>query len=336
MSITVLEPGLLTSLQDLGRFGYQQFGVVVSGAMDTFALRVANTLVANQEDAAGLEITLRGPVLHFEQDLLIAICGADLTPTVDGHVAKLGRPMAVRQGSVLRFGESRHGCRAYLAIAGGIDVPPVMGSRSTYLRAQFGGLEGRALRAGDVLKTHASPPSVARRVQRWLDAANPAPLYCPSWTAVETQVVSNDPVIVVRAIRGAQFDWFDTASQQSFFSTEFEVTPQSDRMGYRLAGPRLRLRSDREMISEAVTAGTIQVPSAGQPIVLMADRQTTGGYPKIADAATVDLSALAQARPGDKIRFQEISIEAAQQLIRTRQANLEMLKQALVLRENES
>ena len=142
--------------------------------------------------------------------------------------------------------------------------------------------------------------------------------------------------MVVRVLRGAQFNWFDAASQQSFFSAEFEITPQSDRMGYRLAGPPLRLVSDREMISEAVTAGTVQVPPAGQPIVLMADRQTTGGYPKIADAATVDLSALAQVSPGARLRFQEISIEAAHQLIRTRQAHLGMLKQALLLREDES
>ncbi len=336
MSITVLESGLLTSIQDLGRFGYQQFGVVVGGAMDPFALRVANALVANQEDAAGLEITLRGPVLRFERDLLIAICGADLSPQVDGYPAKTWRPLAVRRGSILRFGEPQRGCRAYLAIAGGIDVPPVMGSRSTYLRAQIGGLEGRTLRAGDVLRTHPSSESAARRVQRWLDAVSPAPLFCPCWSVAENQPVANDSVMVVRVLRGAQFNWFDAASQQSFFSAEFEITPQSDRMGYRLAGPPLRLVSDREMISEAVTAGTVQVPPAGQPIVLMADRQTTGGYPKIADAATVDLSALAQVRPGDRLRFQEISIEAAQQLIRTRQAHLGMLKQALLLREDES
>jgi antagonist of KipI len=336
MSITVLEPGLLTTIQDLGRSGYQQFGVVVGGAMDPFALRIANALVANQEDAAGLEITLRGPALRFEQDLLIAICGADLTPQIDGYPVKTWRPLAVRRGSVLRFGEPQRGCRAYLAIAGGIDVPPVMGSRSTYLRAQIGGLEGRALRAGDVLTLFPSSESAARRVQRWLDAVTPAPLFCPSWSVADNQPVANDSAIVVRVLRGAQFNWFDAASQQSFFAAEFEITPQSDRMGYRLAGPQLRLVSDREMISEAVTVGTVQVPPAGQPIVLMADRQTTGGYPKIADAATVDFSALAQARPGDKIRFQEISIEAAQQLIRTRQAHLGRLKQALLLREDES
>lgn len=335
MSITVLEPGLLTTIQDLGRTGYQQFGVVVGGALDTFALRVANTLVDNPEDAAGLEITLRGPALRFEQSQLIAISGADLTPQIDGYSLKAWRPVAVRQGSVLHFGEPRRGCRAYLAIAGGIDVPLVMGSRSTYLRAQIGGFEGRALRAGDLLKTSPSSEPAARRTQRWLDAAHPAPLFCPSWSVAELSQTPNDSVVVVRALRGAQFDWFDTASQQAFFAEEFTVTTQSDRMGYRLAGPHLALTTDREMLSEAVTAGTIQVPPAGQPIVLMADRQTTGGYPKIADVATVDLSALAQARPGDKIRFQETSIEAAQELIRKRQANLNLLKQAILLREHE-
>lgn len=335
MSITVLEPGLLTSVQDLGRTDYQQFGVVVGGAMDSNALRVANAVVDNPEDAAGLEITLRGPALRFDHSLMIAICGADLAPRIDGFPVKTWRPLAVGQGSVLRFGEPRRGCRAYIAIAGGIDVPLVMGSRSTYLRAQIGGFKGRSLRAGDELKIFPPSESVARRTQCWLEAAQPVPLYCPSWSVAEDSQAANDSVVTVRALRGAQFDWFDAATHEAIFADEFTVTTQSDRMGYRLAGPPLRLAKDREMISEAVTAGTIQVPPAGQPIVLMADRQTTGGYPKIADVATVDLSALAQARPGDKIRFQEIDIEEAQQLIRTQHNHLEMLKQALLLREDE-
>jgi antagonist of KipI len=334
MSIRVLQPGRLTSVQDLGRDGYQRHGVVVGGAMDPFALRVANVLVGNPEATAVCEMTLAGPTLRFEQDALVAVCGADLTPQIAGQTIGSYRPVAVRRGSVLQFGEPRRGCRAYLAVAGGFDVPLVMGSRSTYLRARLGGFHGRALQVGDVLSLGPLPESARRRVDRWLHAAGSQPLFRPTWSAATDRTPTHGEGIVVRAMRGGQCDWFDAASQELFFSAEFEVTSQSDRMGYRLAGPTLHLVTPRELISEAVSAGTVQVPPAGLPIALMADRPTTGGYPKIATAATVDLSALAQARPGDKIRFEEVSLAAAQQLLRTREAEFAKLKLAVALREN--
>lgn len=334
MSIRVLHSGLLTSVQDLGRHGYQRYGVVVGGAMDPLALRVANVLVGNPEGAAACEITWAGPALRFEHDALIAVCGADLTPRIAGQSVLSYRPVAVRRGSVLQFGAPRRGCRAYLAVAGSCDVPVVMGSRSTDLRARLGGYHGRSLQAGDVLSLGPPPESTRRRVHRWLHAADSRPFVFPTWSAAMDRTSTSGKEIVVRAMRGGQFDWFDKASQELFFQAEFEVTSQSDRMGYRLVGPMLRLAARRELISEAVSAGTIQVPPAGQPIALMADRPTTGGYPKIADAATVDLAALAQAWPGNKIRFEEVSLATAQQLLRKREAEFATLKLALALREN--
>lgn len=333
MSIQVVRPGLLTSLQDIGRSGHQKYGVVVSGAMDLLALRVANLLVDNAEGAAACEITCWGPALRFEQDALIAICGGDLAPRIAQETVPAWRPVVVRRGSLLEFGEPQRGCRAYLAVAGGFDVPPVMGSRSTYLRAGLGGFHGRALKAGDVLDLQPPSELASRRMQRSLNAAGSRPLFASPWGAAWGLAAAAGSPPTVRAMRGGQFAWFTADSQERFFAAEFQVTSQSDRMGYRLAGPPLRLAAPRELISEAVSAGTIQVPAEGQPIVLMADCQTTGGYPKIAQAATVDLSVLAQARPGDRIRFQEISVAEAQDLYRAREAALEKLKRALKLRE---
>jgi antagonist of KipI len=257
-----------------------------------------------------------------------------LTPQIDGQVVQGWRPVAVRQGSVLQFGEPRCGCRAYLSVAGGVDVPEIMGSRSTYLRAQLGGFRGRALKAGDILNLCPPSDSARGRMRRWLDAAGSQSTVCATWAAAMERVPSSGHATVVRAMRGGQFDWFDAASQELLFSVDFEVTSQSDRMGYRLAGPTLHMNATRELISEAVTVGAIQVPPGGQLIVLMADRPTTGGYPKIANAATVDMSQLAQTKPGGKIRFQEVSVSEAQQLLRTREADFERLKVALALRED--
>ena len=334
MSIRVLRPGLFTTLQDLGRTGLQQYGVIVGGAMDPLALRIANLLVANDEGEAALEITLSGPSLVLDRDSLIAITGGELSPTIDGQPVPAWRPVWIRGGSRLDFGAKISGCRAYLSVSGGFDVPLVLHSRSTCLRGKFGGFQGRPLQTGDTLPLR--PPS-RRATERTICLANEAdgrPFQSTSWYAgSDLQEDSNNPVI--RVVAGGQFDWFPDESRQAFFSEEFQVTPQSDRMGYRLAGPPLAFRQSRELLSEAVTMGTVQVPPNGQPILLMADRPTTGGYAKIAQVVTVDLPILAQVLPGSRIRFQAISLAQAQDLYRSREAMIQRLRCGINLKDRE-
>ncbi|MED0681185.1 biotin-dependent carboxyltransferase family protein [Aneurinibacillus thermoaerophilus] len=328
MRIKVLRPGLLTTIQDLGRYGFQKQGIIASGAMDPFALRMANLLVGNEENAAALEITLMGPRLEFESDTLISICGADLSPEVDGKPILLWRPVYVRGGSVLAFRGCTSGCRAYLAVAGGFNVEKVLGSRSTYLRAHIGGYKGRALQEGDRLE-FGEPSEWGAWQMRMLAAAGGR---SADWTISSEVFPAYGKNPVVRVIRGAQFDCFTPESRQQFFASAFRVTPQSDRMGYRLQGPQLSLAAPLEMISEAVAPGTIQVPSEGQPIALLADRQTVGGYPKIAQIISVDLPVIAQVKPGEKIRFQEVSLEEAEMLYLTREEQIQQVKQGIALR----
>jgi antagonist of KipI len=324
MSIRVIRPGLLTTIQDLGRYGSQQFGVIVSGAMDPLALRISNLLVGNEQYDAVLEITLSGPALLFEQDALIAITGAHLSAAINGQAVPLWRPNWVRQGSLLEFGAPISGCRAYLSVAGGFDVPLVMHSRSTYLRARLGGFDGRPLQTGDLLNLRSASSFVSQQLQSMSERGSGRPFVATDWFAgLDLADYTDNPTI--RVITGGQYDWFDDASRETFVSEPFSITSQSDRMGYRLAGPTLRFIQPRELISEAVTMGTVQVPPEGQPIILMADRPTTGGYAKIAQVATVDLPALAQLKPGAKIRFLMISVEEAQELYRSREAMMRRL-----------
>lgn len=331
MSITVLRPGLLTTVQDLGRYGYQRYGVIASGAMDTCSLRVANLLVGNAETEAGLEITLLGPVLRFENDMLAAITGGDLSPTIGGTPVPLGRPVYIKKGSVLTFGRSRSGCRAYLAVAGGYQIAAVMGSKSTYLRAGIGGYQGRALQAGDVLAVN--PPPAALQLSRQLSGrAAHGPVAYPPWYAGGERPGPEAEPVTVRVMPGSQFGEFTEESQAKFRDSVFTVTPQSDRMGYRLAGPALLLTAPLEMVSEAVALGTIQVPPDGMPIILLADRQTTGGYPKIGQVAQVDIARVAQIKPGGKIRFAEITVHEAARLYREREQAIAGLRAAIGLK----
>ncbi|WML48714.1 biotin-dependent carboxyltransferase family protein [Neobacillus sp. PS3-34] len=239
----------------------------------------------------------------------------------------------IKKGSILSFGAVKSGCRAYLAVAGGFDVPDIMGSKSTYLRAEIGGFLGRALKAGDVLELGTLPETSARRIERLnIKAGNDQFALC-EWSVSKDILPAYHENPTLRVLRGGQFNWFRTESQEHFFQDEFLVTPQSDRMGYRLSGQKLQLSEPKELISEAVTAGTIQVPSEGNPIVLMADRQTTGGYPKIAQITTIDLPVLAQVKPGEKVRFKEIQLGEAQKLILLREKEIQLLKQAVNLKD---
>jgi antagonist of KipI len=324
----VLRPGLLTTVQDGGRPGLQRHGVVVGGALDDFALRVANLLVGNAARAAGLEITLLGPALRLAADHLLALGGADLTAMLDGEPVPPWRAFAAAAGSTLSFRGPVSGARAYLAVAGGVDVPPVLGGRGTDLRAGFGGLDGRPLRAGDTVPAGTAATAAAalraallrggRRVAAW--GAGPGLL--PRYAA--------EPV--VRVLPGPEHDLFTAASRAALVEASFEVRPQSDRMGYRLGGPRLELADPLELVSSPVTAGTVQVPAGGQPIVLLADRQTTGGYPRIAHVVTVDLPLLAQAPPGAAVRFRAIGLAEAQRLWLERERDLRTFAEAVRLR----
>lgn len=311
----IVEGGLLTTVQDLGRYRYQKIGVTPGGAMDALSLRVANLLVDNPEDAAVLEITFRGPVVEFTSDALIALSGAGLTPKISDVELPRERAVAVHRGSVLTFGPATSGCRAYLAVAGGIDVPVVMGSRSTHLRAGFGGHEGQTLRAGDELATGTPSPLATHTIQEALSDGGPLP-----FALSDRYVAEDDPRLAttprsIRCVRGPHFEMLGGVAQETFWTKPFEVSTEADRMGYRLRGPHLSLRKPQELLSSAVTLGAVQLPPGGEPILLMADRQTTGGYPVIAQVITADLPLVAQMKPGDDISFREVSIAAAQEAL---------------------
>jgi antagonist of KipI len=323
--IHVLKPGLLTTVQDLGRPGYQQYGVVVGGALDGFAARVANLVVGNPDGAAVIEMAQTGPELHFERETLVAWCGADFDATIGQERLPPDRAVRVAAGRTIRFGFARSGLRAWLAVAGGIDVPLVMGSRSTYRRAGIGGHEGRPLKAGDVLKTLAPSGWAAHLLASLRTSGKPA----TAWT-VRAGVMGRPAATgVVRALRGPECAWFTPEAQRQFFSADWTATKEGDRMGVRLAGPVLERRQTDDMVSSAVNAGVVQVPAAGQPIVLLPSRQSVGGYPRLAAVATVDLPRIAQLRPGDKVRFAEINLTVAHALYLDRERDLSRVRLGL-------
>ena len=307
--IEVLDGGLFTTVQDLGRVGYQRYGVAVSGAMDRFAIRAGNRLVGNGDGAAGLELTMMGPELRFGETMTIAVTGADLGPILDGRPAPMWRAVAVRAGAVLSFAGPRDGLRAYLTVRGGINVPPVLGSRSTSTRSTLGGFEGRTLRAGDVLR-------VATAQGGRTAAARPMPQ-----TAIP--VYGHDHA--VRVVLGPQDDAFSDAGIETFQSVGYTMTPQSDRIGCRFQGAPVTHRISADIVSDGTTMGMVQVSGDGMPIVLMADCGTTGGYTKIATVVTADLSKLAQAAPGDRVHFHRIDLESAVGLLREQEEILDAI-----------
>lgn len=313
--LKIIKSGMQTTIQDLGRTGFQKYGVIASGVMDPFAHRVANLLAGNEENAATLEITMVGPVIEFGKNTCIALCGADLSPKVNDQEVGMWRTVAVKKGDILSFGAPRSGCRSYLAVSGGLDVPEVMNSRSTYLRAGIGGFHGRALKAGDEIALKPFPGPALNSEENWLAP----PLQ-----------YSDNPTI--RIMEGRQFHLFNEDSQKSIFTETFSVSSHSDRMGYRLAGSPLSLEEPSQLISEAVAFGSIQVPSDGNPIVLLADRQTTGGYPKIGQVATVDLPLISQLKPGDQLQFRKISLTEAQALHIEQEQQIQQLKVGIRLK----
>lgn len=294
--LEVLKPGLFTSIQDLGRWGYQASGVSVAGAMDPLALRMANRLAGNDEGAAGLEITLLGPRLRALRGCTVALVGGVFEVRVNGREAPSQRALELSEGDELEIGRARRGARTYLAVAGGIDVPPVLGSRSTYTRAGFGGLDGRALQTGDTLP------------------AGPVPASRPH-ASVISPPLPGDGEVTVRVVLGPQQDHFSPETVREFLGTAFEISSDADRMGYRLAGHPLTHEGPAEIVSDGVVLGSIQVPPHGNPIVMLADRASMGGYPKIATAIGADVRLVAQCRPGMRLRFNQVTTEEAREAL---------------------
>jgi len=327
MGIKVLQPGMLTTIQDLGRYGVQKFGVIVGGAMDPISLRIANILVGNSHDEGGLEVTLFGTTLLFESDELIAITGGNLRPTLDGEEVPMWRPLLVQKGSVLKFHAAVSGCRAYVSFSGGIQVPEVMNSKSTYLRAGIGGFHGRKLQKKDVFECGVRS-AVGEELFQQLQTES---IYFP-WFVNYTSFVNLQKTKTIRIIRGSEYERFDEESIKNFLFMPYKITTQADRMGYRLEGEEIQLKAPFELLSEGVTYGTIQVPSNGQPIILMADRQTTGGYPKIGQIISTDLPFLAQMQATDTIHFQEVTLEEAQKALLHQEKQLNELRMALRFR----
>ena len=291
-AIEVIEPGLFTTVQDRGRHGFQRFGVPVSGAMDQFALRAANLLAGNDENAAALEMTVIGPTLEFKGDAVVAVTGADLSAMLDGSPMPRWEAVNVAAGSRVSFHGMADGIRGYLAVSGGIDVPEVMGSRSTYVKGGFGGLNGSAVSAGDVLDT--------------LDTGGPARAFPPDFQA---PVYGTEHEL--RVILGPQDHAFDDEAISTLLGSTFTVSLDSDRMGYRLEGPQIAHKGSPDIISEGNAPGAVQVSGDGVPTVLMADRGTTGGYTKLATVITADVGRLAQAVPGESVRFAAVSHDEA-------------------------
>jgi antagonist of KipI len=305
MSFEVLKPGLLSTFQDLGRQQHQRWGIPVAGALDVNAHRLANLLVGNRPQVATLEMNLFPPSLKVGQPCCIAFAGADVSPMVNDLKVPMNRPIVLRSDDVISFGPRRDGARTYMAVHGGFQLNFVLDSASTYLRSAIGGLNGKALKKGDVFQ-----------IQKPLHGVDLEALAQDLWDvkfALKSSVVRKN-VSKLRIIKSAQWDDFTPESRANLITQPFKVTPISDRMGFRLEGPPLKLSQPRQMISESVVFGTIQVPVGGQAIILLADRQTTGGYPKIAYVASVDHPALAQMAPGDSFMFSLIDMAEAQML----------------------
>ncbi|WP_373229108.1 5-oxoprolinase subunit PxpB [Cohnella sp.] len=330
-SLSVLKPGLLTTIQDLGRKGWQAFGVSAGGAMDEGSMRKANLLIGNDEDSAVLEFTLLGGSYSVEANLLIALCGADLEASLNGKRLPMNRPVWLQAGTLLSFGRAISGSRCYMAVAGGIDVPYMLGSRSTDPRARIGGGTGRALIEGDRIMclTPALRTSELQETLHRKALASHAVWSSVSWNA---EAAKSPRDIKVRVLLGAEWDTFISDSQKSLFKDKYRLEVSSDRMGLRLAGTILmRIVNDEELESHGVTPGTIQVPPNGQPIILCAGCQPTGGYPKIAHVISADMPLLALAVPGDWVSFELTDSWTAHQALLDRDRKLAVLRAGIQL-----
>lgn len=306
-TLHIKNPGLLTTVQDIGRVGYQQFGISMAGAMDQYSLQYANMLVDNDREEACLEITMMGPTIAFDFYGAIAITGGNINPTINGKKIAMYKTIYVNAGDVLSFSGLVDGARAYLAIAGGFKINPVMGSKSTYLRAGIGGFDGRKLKANDVIEVNEREDYFSFGIREI-----PAKMRYSSSNSV-----------MVRVIMGQEQDRFTNKGIKDFFENEYKLSSQCDRMGYRLeGGEAIEHKDGADIISGGITLGAVQVPAEGQPIIMMSDRQTTGGYTKIANVITSDIALLAQLKPGCSIRFKEITVDEAHAILREKEQEI--------------
>ena len=314
MGIIIENPGILTTVQDEGRFGSQQFGVSPAGPMDTQSFYIANILVGNRMGEGAIEMTFQGPTVRFEKDIIIAITGGDLSPTLNGQPAPMYQALLVHAGDVLAFGVGTiNGCRGYLALAGGLDVPLVMGSKSTLLRNQLGGVQGRKLEKGDVIG-FANPKTTLPNM---------------GLRKLEPEVFPKGE-LTLRVVTGPQDSDFTKSELKKFFWYGAKITNEFDRMGCRLERDEpLHHKGDGNIITDGIAFGSIQVPTNGQPIIMLADRQTTGGYTKIGTVISVDIPKLVQSVPGYRVRFVRVGVELAQSLYIRRLRQLQNLEKQL-------
>lgn len=330
IGLEVIKPGLLTTVQDAGRFGWLAYGVTEGGAMDSVSMRTANALVGNPEDAAVLEMTLLGAALKLRRDLLCAICGADMEARADGVPLPTDRPVWLRAGTLLEFGRAVRGCRAYLAVAGGIVVPPALGSRSTDARAGLGGFAGRSVAEGDLVPVGPLPRESGRLAAGLKEQADrrAASWQAVSWHAgrIADNAGSATSRTILRLVAGAEWEEFGEEGYRRLLEEEYRVESSSDRMGVRLSGPPIERNRKAELASHGVSPGTMQIPADGRPIILAAGCQPTGGYPKMAHVIGADLPLLAQLRPGDAVRFRPVGLEDAWAAWETTERNLRLLK----------
>jgi biotin-dependent carboxylase-like uncharacterized protein len=308
----VLNPGFFTTIQDLGRYGFLKYGVPISGAMDTFSLTAANLIVGNNPNDAGLEITLVGPELQALSNTQIAISGGAISPKINGENVPMWQTLNIQEGDTLSLGKMESGCRAYLAIRGGINTPLVLGSRSTYIRGGFGGIDGRQLKTGDVIERF----DVQGLEFEYKMSEELVPQFTNHFRA--------------HVVLGPQDDMFTEKGVSTLLSSQYKVTLEADRMGYRLEGLLIEHKGKADIVSDALLPGAIQVPKNGKPIVIMRDAQTTGGYSKIAVIASFDLSALGQAKPNDTVEFNRVTVTQAHEKLREYRKLLRSLDSMLI------
>ena len=301
--IRIGDPGPQTTVQDLGRPGQLRYGIPPSGPVDVRAFVIANRLAGNPDGAAGLECTLLGPRFTVDAACAIAVTGAEAPVTVNGEPAPSWTTLPLAPGDTVRVAAARAGVRAYVAFSGGLDVPMTLGSRATYLRGRLGGVEGRALKRDDVLRLFPAPPPAVRR------------LAAPDLPALEAEPE-------IRVVLGPQADRFTGEGIAAFLAGPYEMLPQSDRMGARLAGPRIDHARGHDIISDGIALGSVQVPGDGQPIVLLVDRQSTGGYTKVATVGSFDIARIGQVKPGQRVRFRAVDVSEAHRLRRSWEAAL--------------
>ncbi|PWT96021.1 MAG: KipI antagonist [Bacteroidetes bacterium] len=328
MSLRIIKQGMLTTIQDRGRFGYQDIGVPWGGAMDDYALRLANLLVGNNESEACVEFTMAGTQMYFEEDAVVAFTGGGARIFVNERPVPLWRSLYIKAYRLIVL-QPDQGCRTYLSVAGGFKTEPVMGSQSTYIQGKLGGWLGRSLIANDLIPQSHQYTNQNKKIRNDFHCTEDVAIAHWSLSPLTYKFYSHPEV---RVIRGQEWDWFEHDSQNEFFSEEFRISMQSNRMGYRLDGSPMKKSIKEDLISSAVTKGSIQVTPDNNMVLLMSDAQTTGGYPRIGQVAEVDLPICAQLKPGDPIRFREISIGESENLLMEREKEIEQLKDTIALR----